>query len=252
MMMTVPNLSNPFDDNLLSPNDWFSDVIELGQCKISDSPLAKDFVLTLGECNIFDDSSSDDNCIDLLLAECNIFMEEAPGPSNADNDISQHDDSVPQLGKPVPFPTEDTPTLGETLIPPESGYHSLMDASTVAPALPRNPIFPQPSVACESFSKHFAVNITRCGDADSSTIVPGIQIPLGCEPDVPIVSLALAEASLQASTPKVPGEGQPSAKVWESTPSPKAHITSSYDDILGIDPWNGASPCGFESYTHPH
>ena len=139
----------------------------------------------------------------------------------------------------MPFPTEDTPTLGETLIPPESGCHSLMDASTVAPALPRNPIFPQPSVACESFSKHFAVNITRCGDADSSTIVPGIQIPLACEPDVPTVSLALAEASLQASTPKVPGKGQPSAKVWESTPSPKAHITSSYDDILGIDPGMG-------------
>ena len=75
---SVPNLSNPFDDNLLSPNDWFSDVIELGQCKISDSPLAKDFVLTLGECNIFDDSSSDDNCIDLLLAECNIFMRGGP------------------------------------------------------------------------------------------------------------------------------------------------------------------------------
>ena len=113
----VPNLSNPFGDNLSSPNDWFSDVIELCQCKISDSPLAKDFVLTLGECNILDDSLSDDNCLDLLLAECNIFTEEAPGPSNADNDISQHDDFVPQLGKPVPFPTEDTPTLGETLIP---------------------------------------------------------------------------------------------------------------------------------------
>ena len=150
---SVPNLRNPFDDNLSSPNDWSSDVIELGQCKIFDSPLAKDFVLTLGECNISDDSSSDDNCIDLLLAECNIFTEEAPGPSNADNDISQHEDSVPQLGKPVPFPTEDTPTLGETLIPPESGYHSLMDASTVACALPMNHIFPQPSVAFESFSK---------------------------------------------------------------------------------------------------
>ena len=72
-----------------------------------------------------------------------------------------------------------------------------MDASTVAPALPMNHIFPQPSVACESFSKHFAVNITSCGDADSSTLVPGIHIPLGCESDVSTVSLALAEASLQ-------------------------------------------------------
>ena len=115
-------------------------------------------------------------------------------------DSSQHDeDSVPQLGKPVPFPIEDTPTLGETLIPPESGYHSLMDANTVAPALPMNHIFPQPSVACESFSKHFAVNITRCGDADSSTIVPGIQIPLGCESDVSTVSLAPTEVPLLAS-----------------------------------------------------
>ena len=239
MMMTVPNLSDLFDDNLSSPTDQFQDVIELGQCNIFDSAVAKDFALTFGECNIFDDSSSDDNYIDLLLAKCNIFTERAPGPSNTENDISQHDDSVPQLGKHVPFPTEDTPTLSETLIPPESGYHSLIDANIVAPALPMNHIFPQPSVACESFSKHFAVNITSCGDADSSTLVPGIHIPLGCESDVSTVSLALAEASLQASTPKVPGEGQPSAKVWESTPSPKAHITSSHDDILGIDPGMG-------------
>ena len=225
-------------------------VIELSQCKISDSPPAKDFVLTLGECTIFDDSSSDDNCIDLLLAECNIFTEEPPGLSNAGNfthcpieykavDSSQHDeDSVPQLGKPVPFPIEDTPTLGETLIPPESGYHYLMDANIVAPALPMNHIFPQPSVACESFSKHFAVNITRCGDADSSTIVPGIQIPLGCESDVSTVSLAPTEVPLLASMPKV-RECHPTSKVWESTPSPKAHITSSHDDILGIDPGMG-------------
>ena len=79
---SVLNHSDLFDDNLSSPNDWFSDIIELGQCEISDSPLAKHFVLTLGEYNIFDDSSLDDNCIDLLLAECNIFTEEAPGPSN--------------------------------------------------------------------------------------------------------------------------------------------------------------------------
>ena len=116
-MTLSPNLSDLFDDNLSSPTDQFQDGIELGQCNIFDSALAKDFVLTLGECNIFDDSSSDDNYID-LLAKCNIFTEEAPGPSNAENDISQHDDSVPQLGKPVPFPTEDTPTFGETLIPP--------------------------------------------------------------------------------------------------------------------------------------
>ena len=235
---SVPNLSDLFDDNLSSPTDQFQDVIELGQCNIFDLSLAKDFVLTLSECNIFDDLPSDDNCIDLLLAECNIFTEEAPGPSNADNDISQHDDSVPQLGKPVPFPTEDTPTLSETLIPPESGYHSLMDANIVAPALPMNHIFPQPSVACESFSKHFAVNITRCGDADSSTIVPGIQIPLGCESDVSTVSLAPTEVPLLASMPKV-RECHPTSKVWESTPSPKAHITSSHDDILGVDPVMG-------------
>ena len=166
-------------------------VPNLGQCKIFDSPLAKDFVLILGECNIFDDPPSDDRCTDLFLSECNIFTEEPPSLSNAGNfthcsieykavDSSQHDeDSVPQLGKPVPFHTEDTPTLGETLIPPESGYHSLMDANTVAPVLPMNHIFPQPSVVCESFSKHFAVSITRCGDADSSTIVPPNPNPSG-------------------------------------------------------------------------
>ena len=60
------------------PNNWFSDVIELGQCKVFDSPPAKDFVLTFGECIIFDDLPSDDNFIDLLLAECNIFTEEGP------------------------------------------------------------------------------------------------------------------------------------------------------------------------------
>ena len=55
---SVPNLSecNLFDDNSSSPTDRFQDVIELSQCKIFDSPLAKDFVLTLGECNIFDGS----------------------------------------------------------------------------------------------------------------------------------------------------------------------------------------------------
>ena len=63
----VPNLSacNLFDDNSSSLNDRFQDVIEHSQCKISDSPLAKDFVLILGECNIFTD--------------------EPPVPSNADN-----------------------------------------------------------------------------------------------------------------------------------------------------------------------
>ena len=89
---SVPIQSNLFDDNSSSTTDWFQDVTEFGQCKIFDSPLAKDFVLILGECNIPDDSSSEDNCIN-LLAECNIFIEEAPGPSSADNDISQHDDS---------------------------------------------------------------------------------------------------------------------------------------------------------------
>ena len=113
-----------------------------------------------------------------------------------------------------------------------------MDANIVAPALPMNHIFPQPSVACESFSKHFAVNITRCGDADSSTIVPGMQIPLGCESDVSTVSLAPTEVPLLASMPKV-RECHPISKVWESTPSPKANITSSHDDILGIDPGMG-------------
>ena len=83
------------------------------------------------------------------------------------------------------------PPSVKPLFPPESGYHSLMDANTVAPALPMNHIFPQPSVACESFLKHFAVNITSCGDADSSTLVPGIHIPLGCESDVSTVSLPL-------------------------------------------------------------
>ena len=52
---TVPNLSDLFDHNSSSPTVWFQDVIELGQYKVFDSPLAKDFVLTLGECNIFDD-----------------------------------------------------------------------------------------------------------------------------------------------------------------------------------------------------
>ena len=98
---------------------------------------------------IFDCPLSDDSCTDLLLGECNISTEEPPGPSDADNfphcvieykilDSSQHEeDTDPQLGKPVPFPAEDIPTLSETLIPPQSGYHSLMDASTVAaPAMP--------------------------------------------------------------------------------------------------------------------
>ena len=45
---------------------------------------------------------------------------------------SQHEkEPAPQLGKPVPFPAEDIPTLSHTLIPPKSGYQSLMDASTV-------------------------------------------------------------------------------------------------------------------------
>ena len=52
---SVPNLCNLLDDNSSSPTHRFQDVIELDQCKIFDSPLAKDFVLTLGECSIFDD-----------------------------------------------------------------------------------------------------------------------------------------------------------------------------------------------------
>ena len=58
---SVPNLCNLLDDNSSSPTDRFQDVTELDQCKIFDSPLAKDFVLNLGECNIFDDSPSDDS-----------------------------------------------------------------------------------------------------------------------------------------------------------------------------------------------
>ena len=200
---SVPNCSecNLFNDNSSSPIERLQDVIELGQCNIFDSPLAKDFVLTLGECNIFDDPPSDDSCTNLFLSECTIFTEEPPGPGNADNDISQHDeDSVPQLGRPVPFPTEDILTLSETLIPPESGYHSVMDASAVAaptmPFDPMNPKFPQPSVACDSLSKQFAVNITCCGDADSFTVGPRIYLPLDYESDVPIVPLAPAEAPL--------------------------------------------------------
>ena len=73
----VPNLSDLFDDNLSSLTDQFQDVIELGQCKIFDSPLAKDFVLTLGKCNIFENPPSDDCCTN-LLGECNIFTEDPP------------------------------------------------------------------------------------------------------------------------------------------------------------------------------
>ena len=193
---SVPTLSecNLFDDNS-SPTDRFQDIIELGQSKIFDSPLVKDFVLTLGKCNIFDDPPSDDSCTDLILGEYNIFTKEPPSPNDADNfthcpieykilDSSQHEENpAPQLGKPVPFPAEDISTLSETLIPPpKSGYPSLMDASTVAaPAMPfdpMNPIFPQQSIACDSFSKQFAVNITSCGDVDSSTVGPRIHTPL--------------------------------------------------------------------------
>ena len=73
------------------------------------------------------------------------------------------------------------------LFSPESGYHSLTDASAVAaPVMPINPmnhVFPQPSVACDSFT----VNITSCGDVDSSTVRPRIHTPLDYEPDVPTV-----------------------------------------------------------------
>ena len=179
-----------------------------------------------------------------------------PGPDNFPHchieyktlDSSQQNkDSVPQLGKPVPFPTEDRPTLSETLIPLDSGYHSLMDASTVAaptrPFDPWNHIFPQPSVACESFSKQFAMNITSCGDADSSTIEPRTHIPLDYEPDAPTVPLAPAEAPLLASMPRV-RECHPTPKVWESTPSHKSNMISSHNDALGVDQGMGSPSIG--------
>ena len=248
MMMTVPNLSecNLFDDNSSSPTERFQDVIELGQCKIFDSPLAKDFLLTLGECNIFDNPPSDDSCTYLLLGECNIFTKEPPGLSNAENfpdcpieyktlDSFQHDEhSVPQLGKPVPFP-EDITTLSETLIPPDSGYHSLMNASVILPARPMNHIFPPPSVACDSFSKQFAVNITSYGDADSSTVGPRVHLPLDSEPDIPTVLLAPAGTPLLASTPNVTRECHPTPRFWGPIFSHKANIISTHDDALGID-----------------
>ena len=134
---------------------------------------------------------------DLILGECNIFTEESPGPNDADNftlclneykiwDSSQHEeDPAPQLRKPVPFPAEDIPSLSQTLIPPKSGYQSLMDASTVpTPATPfdsMNPIFPQPFIACDLFSKPFGMNITSCGDADSFTVRPYAHTSLDYE-----------------------------------------------------------------------
>ena len=159
--------------------------------------------------------------------------------------------TVPQLGEPVPFPTEDRPTLSETLIPPESGYHSLMDASAVAPAMPLNPIFPQPSLACDSFSKQFAVTITSCGDADSSTIGPRIHIPRDYEPDVPTVPLVPAKTPLLASTYSITGKCQPTPKVWKSTPSQKSNIISSHDDKLGVDQGMGFPHVGSDPIPFP-
>ena len=253
---SVPNLSecNLVDDNLSSPPDQLQDVIELGQCKIFDSQLARDFVLTLGECNIFDGPQSDDSCTDLLLGECVNFTEELPGPSNGDN-ISQHDDFVPQLGKPVPFPTKDIPTLSGTLILPESGYHSFMDASTVStPASsfdPMNHIFPQLSVACDSFSKNFAVNITSCGDAHLSTGRPYTHTPLYCETNGQVVHMAHIGIQPLASTPKVTTECHPTPMVWESTPSEKSNIISSPDDMLGVDQGMGSPHVGSNSIPIP-
>ena len=229
---SVPNLCNLLDDNSSSPTDRFQDVIELDQCTIFDSLLAKDFVLTLGECNIFDDPPSDDSCTDLILGGCNIFTEEPLGPSDADNfihclieykilDSSQHEeDPAPQLGKPVPFPAEDIPSLSQTLIPPKSGYQSLIDASTVptlaTPLDPMNPIFSPPHVACDSFSKQVAVNITSCGDAHSSTVRPNAHNSSDYEIIGQMVHMASIGTQPLASTPS---ECYPLAKFWGSISS---------------------------------
>ena len=107
----------------------------------------------------------------------------------------------------MPFPTEDIPTLSETLIPPDSGYHSLMDASTVAaptrPFDPMNPTFPQPSVTCDSFSKQFAVNIASCGDADSSTLRPYANASSYYEPNGQVFHMAHVGTPPLASMSKV-------------------------------------------------
>ena len=105
-----------------------------------------------------------------------------------------------------------------------------MDASAVAapvlPIDPMNPVFAQPSAACDSFSRQFAVNITSCGDVDSSTVRPRIHTPLDYEPDVPTVPLAPAEIPLLASTPNVTVECHPTPKVWESSHSQKHDISA--------------------------
>ena len=82
---------------------------------------------------------SDDSCTDIILGECDIFTEESPGLSDADNfthclieykilESSQHEkDPALQLGKPVPGHTHPQ----SHPYSPKSGYQSLMDASTV-------------------------------------------------------------------------------------------------------------------------
>ena len=254
---SIPNPCNLLDDNSSSPTDRFQDIIELYQCKIFDPPLAKDFVLTLGQCNIFDDPPSDDSCTDLILGECNIFSGEPSGPSDADNfthclteykilGSSQHEeDPAFPLGKHVPFHAKDIPTLSETLIPPESGYHFLMDASTVAaPAMPFDPmntIFPKPSVPCDLFSKQFAMNITSCGDADSSTIWPYTHTPSDYEPNGQVVHMTPVGTQPLASLPKITRESHPTPRFCESTPSQKSNVISSHDDTLGVGQGMGFS-----------
>ena len=170
------------------------------------------------------------------------------GPNDADNfthcfieykilDSSQHEeDPAPQLGKPVPFPAEDIPSLSQTLIPPKSGYQSLMDASTVptpaTPFDPMNPIFPPLSVACDSFSKQLAVNITSCRDADSSTVRPYAHTSSDYELIGQMVHMASIGTQPLAS---IPSECHPLAKFWGSISSHKANIIRLHDDTLGVD-----------------
>ena len=137
------------------------------------------------------------------------------------------------------FPTEDIPTLSETFIPPESGYDSLMDASAVTPVVPfdpLNPMFPQSSVSCDSLSKLFAVNITSCGDEDSSTVRPYTHAPSDYEPTGQMVSLPSVGIQPLASTPNVTRECHPTPRFWGSIFSHKANIISTHDDTLGVDP----------------
>ena len=117
------------------------------------------------------------------------------------------------------------PPSVKPLFPLRVDISPLMDASTVptpaTPFDPMNPIFPPPSVACDSLSKQFAMNVTSCGDSGSSTGWPYVHMsPVGTEP--------------LACTLKVTREGHTTPKVWKSTP-PQTDIISSHDDMLSAD-----------------